>query len=585
MQSVDAGPSTFHDPIEFEVGKNALREIADTMGLVMIRSARSANANSTQDFSTAICDGEGRVLAQGNTLLVHLGTISDAVKQIVEQFNGRIDEGDLFIFNETPKVSQHLPDVYVIRPCFFGGVRIGFAACCAHHVDIGGRVGGGVAADSREIYEEGLQLPLAKLARRGEVDETLKAIICQNVRVPELVWGDLEGQMATCYMGERGLASLVRRYSVEWLQNLGAELFDYTERLTRMEIAAIPDGTYSFEDWLDDDGVGNGPVRLHVAITVRGDSIDVDWTGSAPQLPSALNCPMTNTRSMTYGALQGAFSDEIPSNDGFYRPIRISAPKRAVVNPEYPAAHAARGITTGRMLDTLLGALAQALPGRIPAAGEGGQHSVKLAGIDDKGQPIIAPGHSALESWGGRPGIDGIDGISPFQANLATNGVEDVEASWPILIEERALRPDSGGAGRWRGGLGHIDRTRFLGKEGVAVLRWGRRDFVPYGLAGGKPAVQTRVVLNPGTDREEALPLNGQVRVVRGDVIMVANPGGGGYGDPWLRDPDAVLEDVLEQKLSAEYARREYGVVIDAAAGKVVAVERDEGSRIGGGAS
>jgi N-methylhydantoinase B len=561
-----ASPQTdygLRDPVTFEVFKNAMAVLADEMGLVMLRTAHSTIANSLRDFSTAICDSEGRVLAQGNTILLHLGTVSAAVTQLVERFAGRIHPGDVFVFNETVDVSQHLPDIYVIRACFVEDRLIGFTVCLSHHIDVGGRVAGGMAADSTEVFEEGIQIPLIKLVERSNLNEACRDLLLQNVRLPELFWGDLEGQMAACYVGEKGFAELARRYSVDGLETLQRELLDYTERLTRLELASIPDGEYDFEDWLDDDGFGGGPVRIRVTVKVEGEGVEVDWTGSASQVRSALNCPMTNTRSVSYGALQGAFGEEIPSNSGFYRAIRVTAPSGTIVNPVRPAAHAARGITTARMLDTLLGALSKALPSRIPAAGEGGFHIAQIAGRGTDGRTVVAFCNSGLESWGGRPSLDGIEGVSPYQSNVAAHSVEALEREFEVRIEQRCYLPDTGGAGRWRGGLGHLNDVRFLGSEGSVVLRWGRRDFRPYGLAGGKPGLSTAVYLNPDSPGARQLPLYGSVRIQHNDVIRMITPGGGGFGDPRERDPEAVRADFVDQKITAAYALREYGVVID----------------------
>ena len=552
--------ATFQDPITFEVFKNAVVSLADEMGLVTLRTSHSANIKISMDFSTAITDHEGRVLGQGNGMLLHLGSVPDALRLLLRKYEGRIYPGDVYILNNSDEAMQHLPDLYVLMPCYERDQLIGFAVCTSHMTDVGGRVRGSMSTSSREIFEEGLQIPLLKLYDGGVVNETLVEMLRRNVRLPDLVLGDIEGQMAACRAGERGLVQLTDRYTLPGLRHLGDELFAYTERVTRAAIHAIPDGTYEFEDWLDDDGVGGPPVRIKVTVHVSGDRIAVDWTGSSDQVPSAINLHMTNTRSATYGALLGALGRDIPSNDGFYRCVDVTAPEGSVMNPRRPAAMAARFLTAARMMDALLGALAQALPDRVPAANDGGPDLVSFSGARG-GAPFVV-GMGSWGSWGGRPGLDGIDGISPLGANVAPSPIEVVEREGVFRVEQVAFVPDTGGAGRWRGGLGIVADYRVLVDEAEVQLRSSRREVRPYGLDGGAAGAPSANVLNPGTHERE-LPVCDRPTVRRGDVVRHVTAGGGGYGDPMARSPEAVLDDVVGGKMTLDHAKRQYGVVID----------------------
>jgi N-methylhydantoinase B len=574
--TVAAAPA-FRDPITFEVFKNGLTGLADEMGVVMLRTCHSPIATQSMDFSTALCDNEGNVLAQGSGMMIHLGTFPDVMRVVLNAYSTSFVPGDVYIFNDMDEAAQHLNDLYLIKPYFMDEQLLGFGLVSTHHVDIGGSVPGSMNVASSEIFQEGLQIPLVRLYEGGELNEAVMDILMRNVRLPDLYAGDLDGMLAAARVGEVGLAGLAKRYSVEGFRQLSQELLDYTERLTRAAILEIPDGVYEFEDWLDDDGINpDGPIPLRVKITVLADTVEVDWAGSAPQVESALNCHITNTRSVTYGVLVGAFQKEILSNQGLYRPITVKAPEGSVVNPRRPAARGCRGQTCFRMVDTLLGAMYKAVPLRIPAGSDGGVNYNFLTVLDrvrGRGYPAVLGGGN-LSGWGGRPGLDGIDGISPFGANLAISGnVEVSEQHGHVRVESCGYVTDSGGAGRWRGCLSVATENRVLFDEGTLRARVSRRKIVPYGVAGGKSGTPSSSIVNPGRADEVTAPQNSPIAVKRNDVLRFIHAGGGGYGHPMLRDPQAVLNDVLDEKITVGYARREYGVVIDL---KLGCVNEDE---------
>jgi N-methylhydantoinase B len=483
------------------------------------------------------------------------------MQAVLSRYAGDVNPGDVFIFNDPDEGGMHLPDIFVIKPVFDGERLVGYAACVAHYPEIGGRMAGGNAVDSTEIFQEGLQIPILKLYDRGRRNETLVSILLRNVRIPDVVMGDLEAQLAACHVGEVGLLELAGRYTAEGLQRFMDGVLDYTETRLRAELARMPDGVYGFVDHIDDDGFGSGPIRLAVSVTISGDRLEADFTGTSPQVRSALNATMSFTRATVYTGLRCVVADDIPSNAGFYRPITVTAPRGTILNPVRPAPRAARGLTGFRACDAVLGALAAALPGRVPAAGEGGASMIAFGGQRRDHSSFVFVDFMT-GGWGARPGQDGIDGNSPIAANLSNVPIEEIEAHQPIKVERYGFLPDTGGAGRRRGCLSVLREFRFLEDEGTLQIRSDRRDHPPYGLEGGRPGTPSLNVLNPATEGERLLPTNVTTGVRRGDLLRHVTAGGGGYGDPLEREPPRVLEDVLDGKISAGCAEREYGVVV-----------------------
>ena len=431
-----------------------------------------------------------------------------------------------------------------------------------HHTDVGGRVPGSNASDSTEIFQEGLRIPALKLFEAGVPNDTLFKMIDINVRLPDRVIGDLKAQFAACRTGARELGKMFDRYGAEMTSTYFAELLDYAERMTRAEISAWPDGTYSFTDYIDDDGFNDEPLPIAVAITVHGDSVTVDYEGSAPQVPAALNSTKSYTNSCTYLSVRCCLKGDIPNNAGVFRAINVNAPEASIVNPKIPAAVAARALTGYRVVDAMFGALAQIVPDRVPAAGEGGNTVVCLGGYKEDGAPFIIV-DMICGAWGGRPDKDGIEAITNPSQNLSNTPVETMESQHPVRVEEYALVADSCGAGKWRGGLGVARSYRLLAPEAGLQLRADRMKILPYGLAGGGPA--TGAINEITTDAGEHIDLPSKInrRMAQGDLVRHVQPGGGGFGDPLTRDPDRVARDVWNTKISAAYAREHHRVVVD----------------------
>ncbi|HJM51628.1 MAG TPA: hydantoinase B/oxoprolinase family protein [Alphaproteobacteria bacterium] len=554
-----------YDPIEFELFKNAIHAIADEMAVTICRTTYSGVLRDNMDFSTAVCDGEGKLVAQGLTLPLHLGSIPTALEVVIAQYDAEMVAGDIYMVNDPFAGGMHLPDIFLFKPLFAAGRRIAFAAAICHHADVGGRVPGSNASDSTEIYQEGLRIPPLKLYQAGKRNETLWTLIERNVRIPVQVFGDLRAQLAACHIAEGQMGDLLERYGVAKVELYMNEGIEHTERLTRAAIAELPDGEVSFEDWIDDDGIDLGqPIRLFVTIEKRGQSMRVDWNGSSPQVKGAINSTLSFTKAVSYAAIRSVLPGEIAANEGLFRAIEVTAPPGTITNMVLPGACAARGLTGFRMGDCMFGALAQMLPDRVFAASDGGNTGVSIGGYDDQRKAFIYVDF-ACGTWGGRPWADGLQGNTNMFANMASQSVEVIESEQPIQILSYEFLPDRAGPGKFRGGAPYRRDYRFLEREAVLQVRSDRREFRPYGLYGGYPGQPSANFLNP-QDENRPLPSKLNITFRRGDVFRHELAGGGGWGDPLERDPEMVLTDVRNELVSAQAAARDYGVVIDCAA-------------------
>jgi N-methylhydantoinase B len=570
------------DPITFEVVANALGSMVDEMALIIMRTAHSGVVKDALDYSTAFCDRDGQLIAQGLTISLHLGSFPDAVAAIRRKYGDRTVEGDVFIAND-PYGSGgiHLPDIYVIQPVFVDGALEAFACTVAHHTDVGGYIPGSNSTTTTEIYQEGLRIPTLHLYRAGQPVEAVFELLRANVRVPEKVLGDLRAQIAAAATGVQTYRALAARYGAATLRRYTDALLDYSERLARAEITAMPDGTYTFTDYIDHDSVDPEPVQFRASVTIAGDHLIVDLAGSSPQVRGGINTPLPFTRSAVYAAVRLVMDPAIPTSAGYFRAIEVRAPEGTVVNPRLPGACAARGISGFRVMDVVQGALAQAVPDRVPAAGEGGNSVVSMGGHDPRGGPFVyvdlISGARGAGPWG-----DGPAGVPHPGSNNANTPAELIESEFPLRVEQYGLVPDSGGAGRFRGALAQVREIRLLAGRAVLQIRSDRRRFPPFGLHGGESGTPSRNTLNPETDPRE-LPTMGMTEVAAGDVLRHVMAGGGGWGEPLDRDPDAVLADVRDEKLTASYARHWYGVVIDERSLMLdrVATDRERAARRG----
>jgi N-methylhydantoinase B/acetone carboxylase, alpha subunit len=561
-------PATAIDPVTFAVVKNAMDAIVDEIAYTVLRTARSEIVKDVMDYSAAICDREGRMVAQAKTIALHLGAIPEAMEAVRLRYGRDLQPGDAVILNDPYEGGMHLPDIFMFVPFFYQGEIEGYCVVICHHTDVGGRVPGSNASDSTEIYQEGLRIPVLKLYRAGQVDDTVERVIARNVRVPDRVLGDLRAQYAAAKVGVRELTALFDRYGREQARTYFAELLDYAERLTRDEIRRWPKGTFKFVDYIDDDGLSPDPIPISVTLTVHDDHVSVDYTGSAPQVRAAINSTLSYTKSCTYLSVRCALAADVPNNAGVFRCVDIHVPPGSVLNPVEPAAVAARALTGYRVFDAMLGALAQVVPGRIPAAGEGGNTVFCMSGKDDANKPYIIV-DMICGAWGARPDADGIEAITNASQNLSNTPVEVLEAQHPVRVEAYELQPDSCGAGRYRGGLGIRRSYRALADDVLLQLRADRMKFRPYGLNGGGAASPAANILERAGEPPRHLPSKVNMTIARGDVITHIQPGGGGFGDPLERDFQAIERDVWNQKVSPQYVQEHYRAVVDPVTGRI----------------
>ncbi len=561
------------DPVRLEVLRNGFDTIADEIALILMRTAYSSIVRDSMDFSTAICDAQGRTLAQGLTTPMHLGCFYDAMTALMNRYRGDFRPGDVFIGND-PYVAggQHLPDIYVVKPVFFDNALAGWSMTLAHHVDVGGIVAGSNALGSEEIVQEGIRIPFLRLYDQGRRNDMLWELIGLNVRVPDLMLGDLHAQVVACAAGERGLVALFRRYGLEMVQTYMDALHDNAEALARAEIADLPDGVYRFVDHID--GLGEEPeaIEFRVALTIAGDRVTIDWTGTSEQVKGGINAPIPFARAAAYTALRSVMTSDVPNCHGFSRPVEVIAPPGTIVNPLPPGACGARGITGYRMIDCLFGALSQVAPDRVTADGNGGATLPTLSSYRP-GQAFVFS-ETMMGNWGAAANHDGQEGVSHLGANQSNVPVELIEAENPIRIERYAMVPDTGGPGRCRGGLALVREYRALDDDVTLSVRSDKRAHPPHGLFGGKPGTGSMNVINPGP-KERVLPTlpTDPVPLRKGEVFRHVTAGGGGYGDPRERDPERVLADVLDGRETVDHAREAYGVVVRKC-GERVAIDR-----------
>jgi N-methylhydantoinase B len=518
------------DPVRLEIFKQLFASVAEEMGMVLRRTAFSPNIKERRDFSCAVFDPGSRMIAQASHIPVHLGAMPLAVASCIESVN--LEPGDIAIVNDPYRGGTHLPDITLVSPVFLGEgpaqELVGYVANRAHHADVGGMTPGSMPL-SRELYQEGIIIPPIKLVSKGDLQRAVLDLVLANVRTPEEREGDLRAQIAANAKGAERLAELVGRHGMWVIREAMGGLLAYAERMTRRLVAALPDGRYTFLDVMDDDGIDAGPAEIRVSVTVRGDELEVDFTGTSPQRAGSINAVYAITLSAVLYVVRSLIGLDIPSNSGCLAPVRVIAPEGSLVNALPPAAVAGGNVETSqRIVDVLLGAFAQACPERVPAASQGTMNNVTIGGWDEaRGKPF-----TYYETIGGgmgaRPGADGASGIHSHMTNTLNTPIEALEYAYPLRLRQYGLRPGSGGEGRFRGGEGIIRETEILAPSRVTLLS-ERRIFAPYGLAGGEPGQTGRNVLI-GAEGSRPLPGKTSLDVKPGDVLRVETPGGGGWG-------------------------------------------------------
>lgn len=518
------------DPISLEVFRHRCSAVAEEMGAALGRSALSANIRERRDFSCAVFDARGRMVAQAAHIPVHLGAMPRSVEAALARHT--LGPGDVVLLNDPYDGGTHLPDLTTVAPVFLEGgpapQLLGYTATRAHHADIGGMAPGSMPM-SRELFQEGLIIPPVKLVEGGQVNQALLALICRNARTGDERRGDLAAQLACHRVGAARLAELAARRGAGWLAAHMDALLDYAERLMRALLADIPDGCYRCEDALEDDGFGGGPLPVRVALSVAGDQATVDFGGSAPQCRGPLNAPRAVVESAVLYCFRCLAPPDMPASAGAFAPLRILVPEGCLLNPRPPAPVAGGNVETSqRVVDVLLGALAQALPERIPAASAGTMNNWTFGGVRPGGAPF-AYYETLGGGMGAHPAADGLDGVQTHMTNTLNTPVEALERQYPVRVRRYGLRRGSGGAGRRRGGHGLLREVEFLAPATVSLLT-ERRASAPYGLQGGAPGTPGRNTLILPDGAEQILPAKTTVELEAGQTLRIETPGGGGWG-------------------------------------------------------
>ena len=525
------------DPISLAVFAAAVSAIAEEMGAALQRSSYSPNTKERLDFSCAIFDPAGQMLAQAAHIPAHLGSMPDSVRAVIEHC-APFAPGDVVVLNDPYLGGNHLPDITMVTPVFLDdsdSALLGYVANRAHHADVGG-ISPGSMPIATELYQEGIIIPPIKLWQRGQLNEAALALILRNVRTPEERRGDLLAQYAANRTGVRRVRELVARYGSASYQALSAALLDYGERLARAAICQIPPGSYSFTDYLDDDGVSEEPVAITATITVDGEVLEVDFTGTSSERPGSINTVETVTKSAVYYVLRCLMPEDAPMNHGVFRTVRVIAPVGTVVNGRPQRAVAGGNVETSqRIVDVLFGALATALPDVIPAASQGTMNNLTIGGRDPRTGTPFAYYETMGGGMGARPGLDGLSGVHVHMSNTRNTPVEVLEYAYPLRVVRYSMRDGSGGRGAARGGDGLVRELEFLTSAEVTLLT-ERRRFAPWGLQGGEPGATGRnlLITHLPDGREQEVPLRGKQRLtVRpGDRLRIETPGGGGWGTP-----------------------------------------------------
>lgn len=539
------------DPITTEVIGSALLAITNEMSSALVHTAYSPNIKERVDCSTALFDTDGQVLAQSQRLPLHMGSLLGSVRHIHDRFPPEsLHHGDMFLANDPYHGGgSHLPDFNLVAPIFDGDELIGYAANTAHHSDVGGMVPGSESADCREIYQEGIRIPPIRLCAAGELREDIVAIVALNSRVPHDREGDLRAQVAANRVAERRLLELFARYGTSLLRDHFTGLLAATERRIRARFADIPPGEYVHDEYLDPlpDGTEQ---RIRTSLRTGGKTLRFDFAGTSPQMPFARNIPYYALAATAFAVVKAMLDPEIASNEGFYRSIELDAPPGCLVNPRPPAAVGARALSCGVLADALAGALSQAATDRA-VAGSAPHQLVIFAGHDPRNDEYFVNYETIAGALGARPSHDGLDGVRIYASGAANLSVEALEQAFPLRVERYELLDDSGGAGRYRGGLGIRRDYRILAPE-VEVSVTGERHHVPSrGRAGGNDGALGRFVVNPDTDGQHELSSVARgVRLQAGDVLRVDTPGGAGFGPVAERDPDHVRVDVAQGKVT-----------------------------------
>ena len=557
-----------NDPATFEIVKNSLYKIAEEMRVVLAKTAYSPILKSAGDYSCGVFDRAGDMVAQGPDLPIHLGSMPDAVRAVVKAFGDDVHEGDVFIHNDPYFGGSHLPDVNVVRPAFHGDVHLGFTCLRAHWPDVGSATPGSYGAVT-EIYGEGLRLPPVRLYDKGVLNEALEAVILSNVRTPDERKGDLGSQLAATLRAAERLKTLADRYGAERLVEYMADVMNYSDRLMRAALSELPDGEGYFEDFCDGDGIpdnadgSDAPFWVRMRVKKLGDRITVDFAGTDAQVAGPMNAPLSVSASGVFCGLKTAIDPNslIPPNSGCWRAIEVTAPKGTVVNVEFPAPVVyANHEMSHRTADMVMGALAEFMPDQVMACSQGTSAVLTLGGLDPRNGRRYVSYETVKGGFGARPNKDGINVVASGISNTMNTPVEVLEMAFPVRVERYEIEPNSGGAGKFRGGAGARRTWQMLeGADATGALCMERMTSPPFGLAGGAPGIPATVTVTTPDGSTRSLPSKGAFAAPGGSVVDMVTPGSGGFGAVSGRDPAAIGLDLLDGYVTADAATEAYG--------------------------
>ena len=551
------------DVVTMQVIRYGLEAVADDMGYALQRMGRSTIVKEIIDLNCAVLGPQGDILSQAHLCPLMMFSLPRTCYNMVRHYPpDSWQDGDVVITNDPYLGGQHLLDVQFFSPVIFDGELVGFVADICHQLDIGGSVPGGVAGGLTEIFQEGLRIPFVKLYKGGKKDDELFSFIGSNIRIPDKTLADFTAQASTTFVGVERTKELIAKYGLDVFRQCTAMLLEFSQRKVRDFIKDLPDGDYTGVDHLDDDGYSDDPITLQVNVHIRGDSIKVDFRGTSPQATGNINCPWSCSEGAVFYTMVGMIDPYMPINSGCFRPIEVEAEEGLITCPRPPGAVTARSQTMTKITEAMLRAMAPIIPDRVVSGSHGQACTCSFTGI----HPETDRRFSYLEIQGGgcgaRPDKDGADGQDLHLGRFMNTPVEAVEMEFPVTIERYEFIPDSGGAGKWRGGITLRRDIRF--HTDVTFARYSdRRKFAPQGLFGGKEGSKGSMVLNPGTDKEEIPKSKGVSQIKAGDLLSICLPGSGGYGNPWERDPAKVRWDVINGKVSLQSAKENYLVVFN----------------------
>ena len=574
---VDGAPL---DPVTLRVVGGAFNAIAKEMAHVLYRMSYSSIIRESEDLGCGIFDLEGNELCESESTPMHIGSLPFYIRGFMKRLEGNIHEGDVIMHNHPYYGASHTPDVCIAVPIIHNGKMLGFAACTAHLMDLGGAAPG-INVDVVDTFAEGKLFNAIKLYERGKRNEEIFKILQDNFRTPDMNISDIEAMIAAVELGRNHFIKLVEKYGGETVMGTAYYWMDYSEWMLRQEIEKIPDGDYHSEGWLDDDGKNRDQhLKVNVTVRIRGSDVTIDLTGSAPEVETGFNVPYEGSLLVSCYYIirtllldEVAFEEFIPQNEGIFRPVKVIAPKGTIFNPNFPRACFSRFAQIQRVLDCVIQALAPVIPEKATGGNSASLYFISYSGFVPERQQYWMYLEVDEGSYGGRYGKDGMDCVDNLMANTRNNPVEELDMHYPLRNERYELRPDPPAPGKWRGGIGIIRENRFL-EDGYISCEADRHYEAPVGVFGGHPGLTGKLVKNAGTPEEESWPskITGY-KMAAGDMVSITGPSGGGYGDPKERDPEMVLSDWLDDYITLESARDDYGVAIDAAAESVDSAE------------